>query len=124
MPQLREPRRRSGPEGEAKQHCWGGSEKEGQTAIGISFPVHTQALRGWVPPAKAMDGERPLAWAAGDRALLVWAMGGLAPLVWAKGSRELIAMWCLLHDLQVAVTNHNSHVRNQRKEWPATTRGL
>ena len=45
MPQPREPRRRSGPAREARHHCWGGQEEEGQTAIGISFPVHTGSQR-------------------------------------------------------------------------------
>jgi len=47
MPEQREPRRRSGPTGEARHHCWGGREEEGQTNIGITFPVHVWALRGW-----------------------------------------------------------------------------
>ena len=38
--QLREPRRRSGPTGEARHHCWGGQEEEGWTTIRISFPAH------------------------------------------------------------------------------------
>ena len=38
---LRESRRRSGPVGEARHHCWGG-----WTATGISFPAHVQTLRG------------------------------------------------------------------------------
>ena len=73
MPQLREPRSRSGPGGEARCHCWGGQEEEGQTTTGISLPVHicTQTLRGGVPLAQATCGKRPLAWAVGDQAPLV-----------------------------------------------------
>ena len=47
MPEPREPGRRSRPAGNARHHCWGGWEEEGWTAIGISFPVHAQDLRGW-----------------------------------------------------------------------------
>ena len=77
-PQPREPGRRSGLTGEARRHCWGGREEEGQTAMGIS--LHTHGLsEGREPLAQAMGGERPLA----------QAMGGQAPLVWAKSSRGL-----------------------------------
>ena len=34
---LRETRKRPGPIGEIRHHCWGGQEEEGQTPIGISF---------------------------------------------------------------------------------------
>ena len=64
--QLREPGRRSGPTAEARYHCRGWQEEEGQTVIGLSFFVHVQTLGvvrrscmsyGWWPP---------LAWAVGD----------------------------------------------------------
>ena len=48
MPWQREPRGRSGPTGEARRHCWGVREEEGQTTIGKSWhqSVHMlQALR-------------------------------------------------------------------------------
>ena len=57
-------------------------------------------------------------------ALLVQDTGGQAPLVWAKGIRGLSAMWCLLHDLQVAVTDHSDCLRGQREVWLTTTGGL
>ena len=60
----------------------------------------------------------------GDWALLVQATHGQAPLLWAKGIRGLSAIWCLLHDLQVAGTDHSSRFRGQREAWLATTGGL
>ena len=48
-----EPRRRSGPAGEARCRCWGGREQEGQTAIGISLCMCARALRGRGPLAQA-----------------------------------------------------------------------
>ena len=123
MPQPREPRKRSGPTEEARHHCWRGQEEEGQTAIAIS--LHTRRLsEGRVPLAQAMGGKRTIAQATGDQVLPVQATHGQAPLVWGKGSGGLNVMQCLLHDLQAVGTNHSSHLRNQRKAWPATTRGL
>ena len=52
------------------------------------------------------------------------ATGGQASIVWVKGIRELSVMWCLLHDLQVAGTDHGSRVRGQREARLATTGGL
>ena len=49
----------------------------------------------------------------GDWEFLVQATSGQAPLVWAKGIRGLSATLCLLHDLQVAGTDHSSHLRGQ-----------
>ena len=43
----REPRRRSGPLGEARHHFWGGREKEGKTTIGI-FPRAYQERAGYL----------------------------------------------------------------------------
>ena len=40
MPQPKEPRRRSGPIGEAKHHFWGGGEEDVWITIGISLPVY------------------------------------------------------------------------------------
>ena len=60
----------------------------------------------------------------GDWALLMQATGGQAPLVWTKGIRGLSEMWCLLHNLQVAGTDHGGHLRGQREVWLATTGGL
>ena len=45
-PWQREPHRRFRPSGEARRHCWGGGEEEGQTAIGISLRMRGHALRG------------------------------------------------------------------------------
>ena len=81
-------------------------------------------LEGRVPLEQTMGGKRPLAWATGDWALLVRATGGWAPLVWAKGRRGLGTTRYLLRDLQVAGTNHSSHLRNQGEVWTVTTRGL
>ena len=46
-PRQVEPGRRSGPTGEGRCHCWGGQEKEGQTAIGLSLllNMHVHACR-------------------------------------------------------------------------------
>ena len=77
-----------------------------------------------MPLEQTMGGKRPLAWATGDWALLVRATGGWAPLVWAKGRRGLGTTRYLLRDLQVAGTNHSSHLRNQGEVWTVTTRGL
>ena len=49
------------------------------------------------------------------------ATGGQASLAWAKGSRGLSAMWCLLHDLQVAGMDRGGFLRGWREAWPATT---
>ena len=97
---------------EARHHCWGGQEEEGQTAIGIYFLAHVQTLRG-----QAASG-------AGTTYLDYWAKGDWAPLVWAKGSRGLSMMQHILHDLQMAGTKHSSHLKNQREVYPASPRGL
>ena len=60
-------------EGECS-HCWGWQEK-GQTAIGIFFSVHMQALRQW---NTSCVGYRW--WGTSWR-----AMGSLVPLTWATG---------------------------------------
>ena len=60
----------------------------------------------------------------GDWVLLVQATGGWAPLVWAEGMRRLKVTWCLLYNLQVARTDHGSHLRGQREACLATTGGL
>ena len=108
-----EPRRRSGPAGEARCRCWGGREQEGQTAIGLSLCMCARALRGRGPLAQAGGWEsgvrRPLA-----PDLLVWALSGQAPLLWLRAEGVLSTMRCLLHDLQVAGRNHSSYLRNQR----------
>ena len=52
------------------------------------------------------------------------ARGGWAPRVWTKGSWGLSAMWCLLHDLQLAGTNRGGYLGGQREAWPAATGGL
>ena len=91
-PWQREPRRRSGPSGAARRHCWGEQEEGGRTTIGISLRVCTCVhghSEGRSPLVQAMGGKKPFAWAIGDWALLVQATGGQAPLVWAKGSRGL-----------------------------------
>ena len=121
IPQLREPRRRPGPTGEARHHCWERQEEEGQTTIGISFPEHMQALIGQAASGTDYRWQRLLAQAMGDQALLVWAMGGRTLLVWAKGSGGLSTMQHLLCDLQAAGTNHSSYLENQRGSWSATT---
>ena len=56
--------------------------------------------------------------------LLVQNTGGQAPIVWAKGIRGLNAMWCLLHNPQVAGTDCSSRLRGRREVWLATTGGL
>ena len=43
--------------------------------MGISFPVHDQALRRQVPRVQATGSEKPLAQATGDRAPLMQAAG-------------------------------------------------
>ena len=84
-PQPREPGRRPGPTGEPRCCCWGGREKEGRPAIGIS--LHMCGLsEGKAPLAWATDGERPLAWATGDQMPLIQDTGGQAPFVRANGS--------------------------------------
>ena len=40
----REHRRRPGPAGEARCHCWKGKRRRGGTTIGIAFSKHMQAL--------------------------------------------------------------------------------
>ena len=77
--QAREPGRRFGPAKEARCHCWGGLEEEGQTAIGIS--LHRLRLsEGGAPLAQAAGGEKPIGRALGDWAHLVWGMGDQAPV--------------------------------------------
>ena len=58
--------------------------------------------------------------------LLAQATSGQAPTVWAKGIRGLSAMWCLLHNPQVVGGKEDcdSRLRDQRKAWLATIRGL
>ena len=56
--------------------------------------------------------------------LLVQATSSQAPLVWAKSIRGLSATCCLLRNLQVAGTDHRSHLKGQREAWLATTGGL
>ena len=124
MPQLRELRRRSGPAGEARCHCWWGQEEEGLTTIGIFFPVHAWILRGWGTSGTGYRWQGSLAQAVGDLAPLIQDSGGQASLVCAKGSGRLSATQHLLCDLQEAGTNHSSHLRQQRWVWPSTTRGL
>ena len=104
----------------------GEGDEEEETAIGIFLCTHacSRLSEGGVPRVQAMGGEKPLAWAMGDWAILVQATSGWEPLVWANGSGGLNAMWCLLHDLQVAGTDHGGHLRGQREVWPATTGGL
>ena len=120
-PQLREPRRRTGPSGEARGR--GGGEGEGQTTIGISLCTSGLTERR-VPLVQATVSEKPLAQVMEDQALLVRATGGQVLLVWIKGSRGLSVMWCLFCVLQVAGTNQSSHLRNQMEASSATTRGL
>ena len=82
-PQPREPRKRSGPAGEARHHCWGGRE-EGQITIGISFSAQVCTLgvgRGllrevrcllqglWLA-VQAKHNGAPLAWSTGGRGKL------------------------------------------------------
>ena len=98
-PQMRKARRMCGLIGEVRCRCWGRQEGEGWSAIGISFPVHMQILRGWGAP-----GEAPFAWDMSD-----WV-----PLVWVMGCRGLSKNKCLLWGLQVVGTNHGSHLREQR----------
>ena len=105
--------------GEARCHCGGGGEKEGQACIHV-----LRLSKGRAPLVQATSGEKPLAWAMGDCVLLVQATRGQAPLVWAKGIGELSSTWCLLCDLQAAGTNGGSHLRGQREAWPAPTGGL
>ena len=103
----------------------GGREEEGRAAIGIALCRCVQGLsQGGALLVRAVDGEKPPAWATGDPALLVQAKGGRAPLVWAKGSGGLSEAWCLLHGLQAAGTAHHGCLRGQREAWPATTGGL
>ena len=44
--------------------------------------------------------------------------------MWAKVIRGLSAMWCLLHNPQMAGTDCNGHLRGQREAWLSTTGGL
>ena len=99
-------------------------EGERRGTIGISLPAHTWTLRGWGASGTGYGGQAPLARAPGDQAPLVWSTGW-PDTSWAKGSgRCLSTKQHLLRDLQVARTNHSSHLRNQRGACPATTRGL
>ena len=59
-PWQREPRRKSRPAGEARRHCWGGQEEEGQTACTRAC-AYRQALRGWDGSVQALVSEKPLA---------------------------------------------------------------
>ena len=72
--QLRKPRRRSRPTGEARCHCWEGQEEEGWTTIGISLKTQRVSEDG-APLAHSMAGENPLAWATGNLEFLMQAMG-------------------------------------------------
>ena len=49
--------------------------------------------------------------------------GGQAPLMWAKGIKGLSAMWCLLHNIQVAGQTA-AVIRGQRDIWLTTIGGL
>ena len=69
------------PAGEARCHCWGGQEEEGQATIGMSLPAQAPTLRAQAPPVQASGVKEPLAWAVGDGALLLWAAVGWTPLV-------------------------------------------
>ena len=52
--------RRSGPTGEARNHCWEGQEEEGRITIGIS--LFTRKLsEGVAPLTQVTSGKRPLA---------------------------------------------------------------
>ena len=64
---------------------------------------------------QAMGHERPLAQDTEYQVHFVWPMDGWVPLVWAKGSGGLSTMQHLMHDLQVAGTNHRSHLKNKRE---------
>ena len=64
-PRQRKPWRRSGPVGEARHHCWGGWEEEGQTTVEIC--LHKPGLsEGGAPLVLALGGDKSLAWATGD----------------------------------------------------------
>ena len=66
IPGQREPRRRSRPSGEARRHCWGGQEEEGQITIGnslcLSMHAHAHGLsKGRAALAQATGSEKGLA---------------------------------------------------------------
>ena len=65
------PRRRSGPTGKARHHCWGGQEEEGWIAIGISFSALTQTWRAELQAARhllcGLQVAVPAVWAKHDR---------------------------------------------------------
>lgn len=79
---------------------------------------------GRAPLVQTMGGKKTLAQAMGDWVLLVQDIGGRAPPVCDKGSRGLSAMWCFLHDLQVARMDVGGHLGGHRVAWPATTEDL
>ena len=58
-PQQREPRRRPGPEEEARYHCWGRQEVEGWATVGIAFFEYVQVLSSRAPLAKVTGSEAP-----------------------------------------------------------------
>ena len=78
-----------------------------------------QLSEGGVPLVQAMCGSKPLARAKGD-----WALPLCRLRIDGNFLCGLRAMWCLLHDLQVAGTDCGGHVRVQRETWPATIGGL
>ena len=83
------------------------------------FPcTHTQTLRGWGASGAGYGWQSTTCSGYGRPGTSMPAMGGGAPFVWAKGSRWLSMMWCLLSYLEVAGTNHSSHLKHQRVAWP------
>ena len=102
---LREPRRRSGPAGEARHYGWGKQEEEGWTAIEISFPAHGWTLRGQGASGPGYRWQEATCLSYRRLGASFAGHGGWAPLVWAKGSGGLSAMQHLLHDLQVVGTD-------------------
>ena len=57
-PQQREPRRRSGPAGEARRHCSGGERRTGEAR---GNTLHYGLTEGRASLAQAMGSEKPLA---------------------------------------------------------------
>ena len=89
-----------------------------------NLPAYTQAVRGqgtsgaglgW-QEATCSGCRRPDTSYLGYRWLGISCVG--------KGSRELSAMWCLLHDPQAVETDRDSHLGGQREAWPATIGAL
>ena len=105
--------------GEARCHCWGEERRRGGHRK-LPAPEHAHAcgLRGQGCSAEAMGMEKPLAHLGEIRHFL-----SRLPVA-RKLLCGLSAMWCLLHNPQVAGTDCGGCLRSKRKAWLATTRDL